>query len=169
MNEFFKHLINAKVKCRKITHGYCTLKIEPGLHKFKFQLYTGQNAHKTTRTSQAREFKFKSTICVSAHNVTFCTCTDQKLYAPLCITISYQQYSFIYMLLLSHIDHSVLSNRNLLEVPNSSNIHRPTPFTHRFIFNKLFRFADALLFVLVLIIKFKSYIKLNHLLNHTYI
>ena len=30
-------------------------------------------------------------------------------------------------------------------------------------FNKLFRVADALLFVLVLIIKFKLYIKLNHL------
>ena len=30
----------AKVKCRKITHGYCTLKIEPGLHfKFKLQLH----------------------------------------------------------------------------------------------------------------------------------
>ena len=29
------------VKCRKITHGYCTLKIEPGLHKFKFKLHTG--------------------------------------------------------------------------------------------------------------------------------
>ena len=56
------------VKCRKITHGYCALKIVTKLH---FNSNYNYNAHKTTRTSQAREFKFKSIICVSAHGVSF--------------------------------------------------------------------------------------------------
>ena len=51
---------------RLLHSKYCT-----GLHKFKFKLHTGYMAHKTTRTSQAREFKFKSILCVSALGVTF--------------------------------------------------------------------------------------------------
>ena len=40
-----------------------------GLNKFKLQLQRDYNAHKTTRTSQAREFKFIYIIYVSAHGV----------------------------------------------------------------------------------------------------
>ena len=49
------------VKCRKITHGYCTLKIRIANSNYKY------NAHKTTRTFQAREFKFKYKIYESLH------------------------------------------------------------------------------------------------------
>ena len=59
------------VKCRKITHGYCTLKIEPGLHKFKFKLHTGLYCTQDNTDITAREFKFKSILYVSAHGVTF--------------------------------------------------------------------------------------------------
>ena len=50
------------VKCRKITHGYCTLEIVTGLQKFK--LHTGYIAHKTTRTAKARaiQIQIKSII-----------------------------------------------------------------------------------------------------------
>ena len=98
-----------------------------------------------------REFKFKfnSTLYVSAHGVTFMHVLIEELYAPLCITVSYQQHSFIYMWLFPHICHFTLSSRKFIGSAKKQQYPQTHAVYSSIYFNKLFRFADALLFVLV--------------------
>ena len=135
----------------KNNHGYCTLKIEPGLHKWK-NCTTKRDKIHTTQRRHHRPAKYKFKLYVPAQIVCLCSwrhfyaCTDRR---TVCATVHHSfipaAQFYIYVALFTYLP--VYAQQQ--EVQKKCNIHRPTPFIHRFIFNKLFRFADALLFVLV--------------------
>ena len=109
------------------------------------------------------QIQIKSIIWVSALRVTFMHVLIEELYAPLCITVLYQQQSFIYMWLFPHICHFTLSNRKSKRSAISTDPRRL--FINLLLINCLDSPIPCCL-CLYLIIKFKLYIKLNHLLNH---
>ena len=131
------------VKCRKITHGYCTLQIVSGLHKWEIARQNGTKCTQDNTDIQAREFKFKSIMCVSAHGVTFMHALIEELYAPLCITVSYQQQTFIYMWLFAHIDHLMLSSRKFIGSAKKQQYPQTHAVYSSIYFNKLFRYLFA--------------------------
>ena len=100
---------------------------------------TGQNVHNTTRTAKARAIQIQN----QSHNMSLCSwrhfsiCTDRKLYAsPLCTIQQQKSICYIYVALSTYLPFYAQQQ----EVKKKCNIHRPTPFIHRFIFNKFFRF-----------------------------
>ena len=127
------------VKCRKITHGYCTLEIV--YRDCKFKLHRDYNAHNTTRTSQAREFKFKSILYVSTHGVTFMHALIRN-----CMRHCASQFDSSSTLLFNagsqHINVICAQQQGvLMEMHSSSKIHIYT--SSIFYFITLFRFAGA--------------------------
>ena len=112
----------------QITHGiYCT------------QDNTDSKGPRNSNSNQIHNMS----LCTSRH---FYACTDRR---TVCATVHHSfipaAQFYIYVALFTYLP--VYAQQQ--EVQKKCNIHRPTPFIHRFIFIKLFRFADALLFALV--------------------
>ena len=130
------------VKCRKITHGYCTLQIENGIAQI--QITRDIMYNKTTRTAKGP----RNSNSNQTHNMSLCTsrhfyaCTDRR---TVCATVHHSFISaaefYIYVALSTYLPFYAQQQ----EVKKKCNIHRPTPFAHRFILiNSLDLFVGAL-------------------------
>ena len=119
-----------------------------------------------------REFKFKfnSTLYVSAHGVTFMHVLIEELYAPLCITVSYQQHSFyIYVALCTYRSFDAQQQEVYWKCQKAAISTDPRRlFIDLFLINCLDSPMPCYL-CLYLIIKFKLYIKLNHIFKSPFI
>ena len=99
------------VKCRKITHGYCTLKIVSGLQIQNYNytrdiMHTRQHGHHKHANSNSNS-KYMG-LCIWRH---FPAPQDREDALATVASFTRQQQLFIYMWLLPHIHHSMLSNR----------------------------------------------------------
>ena len=99
----FKYNSYILVKCRKITHGYCTLEIVSGLHKMgncttkRDKMHTIQHRHSSPR------------IQIQIHNMSLCSwrhfyaCTDRR---AICATVHHSFISaaqfYIYVALIAY-------------------------------------------------------------------
>ena len=124
-------------------------------------MHTRQHGH-----HRPREFKFKSTstLYVSAHGVTL---QHVPIGKSVCATVHHSPISaaqfYIYVALFTYRSFDAQQQEVYWKCQKAAISTDPRRLFIDLFFNKLFRFADALLFVLVLIIKFKLHIKLNHL------
>ena len=94
-----------------------------GLHKYKLQLQRDYNAHKTTRTSQARKFKFKSILYVSAHRVFFMDALIRECMCHHCAPYISKSQFLIYTWLTAQFAICAQHQEVLKEVSSSSNIN----------------------------------------------
>ena len=126
----------------QITHGiYCT------------QDNTDSKGPRNSNSNQIHNMS----LCTSRH---FSSCTDRR---TVCATVHHSFISaaefYIYVALSTYLPFYAQQQ----EVQKKCNIHRPTPFIHRFILINCLDSPMPCCLCLYLILKFKLYIKLNQL------